>query len=877
MYILSQEQINAVKQQIISRGSYYEPLAHELIDQACEQIEQLIDEGYTFKQAMDKVCEDHTLNAYQLANEATSNYINYSTMFKNYVKLGVRSLMKYKAISLLNLTGLTLGVFVFMSIALYVSHETSYDKFHPNIDNLYRITSIRTSETGETSRSAFTGAPWAPELKESLPDIKSAVRLMKYRLPVSVSKADGSKTFYEKDLIWADADFFQLFGFKLLRGNPDKVLQRPDQVVITESAALKYFGKDDPVGQTLVYEGNVPLTITGIAENFPANSHLKADIIGSFSSLGHSFWFNIIENWNVRYYYSYLAFDSPITPMEVEAKVTSVLKPLIDPSLSIQAQRVDQIHVNSHLENELSANNSLLYIILAGVIGLTILSISIINYINLSNARALKRTKEVGVIKVIGSNKFLIFIQFMTEALVLSFISIVLALFLTSLTLPHLIELLNVNLILPQPVQIIGVALLLCVTIAFLSGIYISFKMAGVNIIPALKGKIVIKNNKGRITLRNGLLTFQFLSCIALLTSALLISDQIKYLLHADTGYTKENIVEIPINSDDMSLADNFKESLTKLSGIASVSYSSHRLSGDQLYTSAYVQGQDTLVMGRLHIDYDFLEVFDIQLQAGRSFSVNFSNDTTNFIINAAASKNFGYSSPEQALGNTISYAAQGDNGNYLKTGEIVGVVRNFNFQSLHNEITPIVMDIQPPRNHFINVKHMAGVSQNQLLGQIERQWSQFYPTKPLTLNYVDERYKAQYQSEDQLYKLVLAFGFVSMFISVFGLLGLTHFDTVVRSKEIGIRKLLGGSVSGIVTIFFKEYLLIIIISSIIAIPGVLWMSNNWLSSFAYRVDIDWMNVFTPVLFIIFVVFATSLFSIVKAALINPINSIRHE
>lgn len=878
MYSLNPQQVNEVTKRIIASGVSYAPLVSELTDHTCEQIEELMEEGHSFREALNKAMGQRQSQRYTQVDKNIIDQISYGAMLKNYLKLGMRSLVKYKLTTIINLVSLILGIAIFLFIGSYVYHERSFDQFHANADKVYRVSTERQLADGGRSGSAFSGAPWGPEIVASLPEASDMVRMMKYRLPVAVRSGDGTKQFYESDLVWAGESFFSMFSFELIQGDPSAVLSAPNQVVITESTAKRYFGNEDPIGKRIVYENDVTLSITGVAKDFPINSHIKADVIGSFATLGRSFWFDIIDNWNVLYYYTYVQFDQEIAPVETGERISTLVSAHTNKEMSIKLQPIRDIHTSGNLENELSPNANASTLIISIVIGLSILLLSIINYINLSNARALKRAREVGVIKVMGSSKSLVFVQFMVESFLMAFLSFAISLLLVIMLFPDFEFFLDMPLIHPPTALIIAVGASIVFFVAVAAGLYTALQMADINIIAALKGKLHKKTNQTGFTLRKSLIIFQFMAGIGLICATLIISDQVSYLMSADTGYAKAGRMEIPLHTDDQQQLAPFDNLIRDLANVEYTSLSSHRMSGDQLYRSEYATAKsDSIVMGRLHVDYDFLNTFDMQLLAGRDFSEDFANDTTAFIINESAVGLLGYLNPEEVVGDRISYSAQNESGNYIKSGPIIGVVKDFNFESLHDDIGGMVMDIQPSRNHFMNIKLAEVGDRAMTVGLIEERWAQVFPNEPFDYYFVDDRYLTQYQPEAQLQKIVLTFSIISIMISAMGLFGLTYFDTTMRSKEIGIRKVLGATKLSILKIFLSDYMQLIIIGFVLIVPLVLWLMNDWLDNFAYHVDISASSLIIPAVLIGTIVVVTTSFIIIKAATNNPIDAINHE
>ncbi|WP_185154457.1 ABC transporter permease [Fulvivirga sp. M361] len=875
--MLNRRQVHEVKKCILSSGISYDPVIDELVDHVCEEVEELLTEGMSFKQALKEAVDRQRKRDFKATEQSILHNTHYTAMIRNYIKLGIRSIIKYKLTTSVNLLGLTLGITVFMLIGAYFFHHNSFDRFHKNAKNIYRLTSHKVSTDGITRHTAFSGAPWGPELMENIAEVADMVRLMKYRLPVSVRTDDGEKHFYEKNLIWADNSFFSIFSFSLVKGSPESVLLGPNKVVLTESAAKKYFGDVDPMGKTVIYENDVTLTVTGVVQDFPSNSHVQADLIGSFATLGTSFWFNIIENWNILYYYTYIQTQTDGRQVQIQKSIQSLLDAHLDGDLDVLLQPITSIHTSTGLENDLSSGVSRRGLLVAISIALIILSISLINYVNLSNARAFKRAKEVGVIKVIGSTRWLVFIKFMVESFILAFFGFLISILAVIILFPHFRNFLDMELIAPpyHLIVLLGVAIILLVTVS--AGFYTAFQMAQIPIVSALKRKVQKPGNPV-FSLRKALITFQFIAGVGLLSTVLIISDQVEFLTSADTGFSKAGAIEVPIYTNNERQLEALKNKLSNQTPVEFVALSSHRMSGDQLYRSSYImQSADSITMGRLHVDYDFVNTFDLKVIAGRNFNKKFFTDTSAFIINETAARLFGFKDAENAVGNTLSYSSLNENGNYVKTGNIIGLVKDFNFESLHTIVSPMVMDIQPARNHFLSIKLRPKENYRASITSIERIWKNTFPDQPFNYFFVNDRYMRQYQSETQLQKIIFAFSIISIGICALGLFALTYFDTTVRSKEICIRKVLGASTKGIFKLFIKDYVTMILISFVFVTPITVWLTGSWLDNFAYHVKIIPWNFIFPVIIIGAVVVITTGFILIKAANNNPTKVLNYE
>lgn len=643
-------------------------------------------------------------------------FTNPIDMIKNFLKLAFRNFWREKTVSSINILGFTVGISCCLLIALYIKNEASFDNFHDNKDQIYRLAMNLQQQNGEIAQTAFSPAPWAPAMQEEFPEIQSFTRFMRYRLPVTIEEKSTQKQFYERDFMWADSAVFDVFSIPLIIGNSATALTRPHTVVISESAARKYFGKADPIGKIISYEGREDLTITGIFQDFPSNSHLKADFLASFSSL-NSFW-DIIDNWWINYYYSYFLLEEDTDVASLEAKMSDFISNRLGEEglerFHPQWQALSEIHLNSKRENELEAGGDGRLLYLFAGIALLILFVAGANYINLATARAVERSKEIGIRKVLGSKRNQLISQFLVESVLQVFIALLLAISLTLLILPVFngftgkdIRLFSTSNGLPFLLLTLGSAFFF----SLVAGLYPAFHLAKMRPIQAFKPSTTPTNRK--LSFRQFLVVFQFATCGALIAGAIIINAQFDFMLTKDLGFAKDQTLLFRTNGEYLNDSQNiatFKKQLLAESGVKTASIASHRIVGDQPYYGSYrfegIEGiNEAMGMGRLHVDEDFIQTYDIPLLAGRALNKNRVADTSAFLINKMALQRLGITNPENALGKLISYETRGKNGTYLRRGPIIGVTDDFHFRSLHFEIEPMVMDIQPARYHFVAVK----------------------------------------------------------------------------------------------------------------------------------------------------------------------------
>jgi putative ABC transport system permease protein len=808
-------------------------------------------------------------------------------MYKNYFKLALRNFVRQKVTSSIYVLGFTIGIFSCFLIGLYIRDELSFDQFHENKQRIYRMSMDLQQQNGNRTQTAFSPAPWAPVMTESFPEITVHTRFMRYRLPVAIHHKESQQQYYERDFLWADASVFKVFSFPLIKGNPTTALSKPHTVVISESAAQKFFANENPLGKILSYEGREDLTVTGVFKDFPTNSHLKAEFLASFTSL-NNFW-DIIDNWWINYYYTYFLLNEGSDIQTVAEKMPTFIEQHLGEEgiqrFHPQLQALTDIHLYSKRENELEAggNGQLLYLFAA--IAFLIFLIAGANYVNLATAGAVKRAKEIGIRKVLGSQSKQLVFQFLGESIFQIGIALVLAILLTMLILPYF------NAFTGKDIQILSLSndyLLLLSLLGFsllfglLAGVYPAFYLARLQPIESLKKAVGASSLKMRF--RQFIVVFQFGICAALIVGALVINAQFKYLTSKDLGFSKDQTLLFRLNGDYLNDAQNiqtFKKQLLAESGVKSASIASHRIVGDQPYYGRYQfdnipQMTEPVGMGRLHIDEDFISTYDIPIIAGRDLDKNRVADTSSFLINKTAMQRLGLKDPEAALGKLISYETRGANGTYLKQGPIVGVTDDFHFRSLHFQVEPMVMDIQPARNHFIAIK-LEGNNIAQNIQNLEGKWQHFFPDGLFEYQFLDEQLMRQYELEHKTNTLFSLFSAIGVLIACLGLFGLATFITSQRIKEIGVRKILGARPIQILTLLSKDVLQLILVALCIGLPLSWYVMQQWLADFSYRIDLHPSFFLITAIMSIVIALLTIGLQALKAILANPVQVLKQE
>ena len=793
-------------------------------------------------------------------------------MFKNYFKIALRNLWKHKVFSFINIMGLTVGMTACFLIFLYVSFEWSYDSFHSKANRIYRVVAdIKTpTEVINTNKPA-----WAvpPNAKDEFPEIESFVRI----LNDNVLMRKGDIKFQEENTMWADSSFFKVFDFKLLKGNPQTALKEQFSVVLSKKAAKKYFGSADPVGQTLLITGDAyPAKVTGVMEDIPENSTIKGDVVLSMSTFTQRLYRGVDSNWGGYDPQAYLLLKPGMNAKALEKKFTAFLEKRngtemkqsqMYPTLFLESLK--DVYLRSTRDGSKTGNITNVYIF--SIIAVFILLIACINFINLTTARSAERAKEVGIKKVVGAEKSQLMRQFIGESLMVSLISFVLAVGLSALLLPLFNQLAGKTVspgIFSNTYYLLTL-LLAAIGIGLLAGVYPALVLSSFKPVVVLKGRFAT-GTRG-ILLRKGLVIAQFTISIALIIGTIIVYNQMNYMRSQDLGFSKDQVMVIDTNGDPAKKA--FQQAVAGLPGVKSTSMSGSIPGGGD--HSAYSEIEN--IKGDLQIanldlyfvDFDYINQYKIKMVAGRGFSRDFATDTTRaMVLNEAAVKMFGYTSPQQAIGKRFKQ--------WGREGKIVGVMKDFHFRSLQEVIKPLSMRIEPDRSNLVSV-NVSATNLPSTIAAVQNKWKTLIPNRPFSYYFLDEFFDRQYRSEERFGKLFLNFAVLAIFISCLGLLGLAAYSTMQRTKEIGIRKVMGASVSNIINLLSKDFLKLVFISFFIAAPVAWFFMHQWLEDFAYRINISWWIFAVAGITALLIALFTISFQAIRAAIANPVKSLRTE
>ncbi len=798
--------------------------------------------------------------------------LNRNFMFKNYLKIAWRNLMRNKASASINITGLSVGMAAFLLILMYVSFELSYDKFHSNADQVYRL-NVDIKSANDLMKLSVSSAPMGNALKRDFPEVLEQTRLLQ---DVDVFKV-GDQLFTENRIFFTEPSFFDLFNFPLIKGDPKTALKNPNSVILTETTAKKYFGSADPMGKTIIANGKDLLVVTGIAKDVPAGTQFKFDILWSLSTLAK----NIpgrLDQWGNFGNYTFLKLAKGTDASKLQAKFPAFLKRHIseenrkggqDYTLFLKPLKDIYMDPRGGIEQ-----GSLSNVYIFSFAALFILLIAAINFINLTTARAAERAKEVGVRKVIGAARGQLTIQFLGESVVLCFIAFVFAAALVSVLLP------TFNLLSGKTISdnifehgYLFILLLISLLIGVLAGAYPALALSAFKPVTILRGKFS-SSAKGT-WLRKGLVVFQFTISIILMVGTLVVYNQLNFMRNQSLGFEKEHMLTVDFGGADTVLKryEHVKAEFKTIPGVLAVAVSSGTPGNGSNNAHSELENRQgtmqTLNINMYDVDYDFIKLYGMKIIAGRAFSKDFGTDSTkSIIINEAAAKTLGYTSPNDAIGKRFSQ--------WGRLGQIIGVVKDFHYRSLQNAVDPLNIRINPSGTGVFTIK-ISAANIPATITAIQNKWKILIPQQPFNYAFLDDSFNKQYAGEERFGKLFLYFAILAIFISCLGLLGLVSYSTMQRTREIGIRKVLGASIFGVVNMLSKEFLQLVLVAILIAFPLSWFGMQSWLKDFAYKVPVSWMVFAAAGLLAFTIAIATVSFQAIKAALANPVKSLKSE
>jgi putative ABC transport system permease protein len=778
-------------------------------------------------------------------------------MFKNYIKIALRNIKRQKGYSLINIAGLTIGLACCILILLWVQHEISYNRFHENADDIYRIYTDFHYDQGIIPFSNIP-QPVGPEIQSKFPEVRFAVRLLDDALTVK----HGPDIFYEKAVLYVDPSFFDVFTFPMVQGDSKTAFSEPYSVIISEMMARKYFGDQDPIGQVLTMDREYQLKVTGVIKDVPDNSSIRFDFLIPYSFLDAIGYDTSNRNaWNCQ---TYVLLNKNVSAEEVARKISGLTKeytPKEEAYFRLQPLKHIRLYT---LGGELG---SIKYVYIFSFIALCILVIACINFMNLATARSAKRAREVGLRKVIGARRAQIVRQFYGESLFMIVLALGFALVLVGLLLPMFNRLSGKNLTLDFSGNLMVYLILICIALftGILSGSYPAIFLSSFLPVKVLKGSF--RSSSANPTFRKVLVVFQFSLSIILIICTAIIYSQLQYIQKRDLGFDRENLVYMGMND---SIAQNYeaiKNEMLQNPRILNVTRTFQIPSYNKYSADADWEGKNPSQQIMLNIslvDPDYLDTMKLELVAGRNFSWDLPTDTSNCILNEEAVKQMGLDSP---VGKWLRHFAK---------GEIIGVVKNYNFMPLRYEIQPLML-LYNPQNFRYAMIRIRGTDIPQTLSFLGKLWNKFAPEYPFEYHFLNEDFEEIYKSESRMGEVFRYFTFLAVFISCLGLFGLASFMAEQRTKEIGIRKVLGASVSGITILLSKEFTKWVVVANAVAWPVAYFAMNTWLQGYAYRVRLSLLTFALAGALALIVSILTVSYQAVRAALADPVESLRYE
>ncbi len=806
-------------------------------------------------------------------------------MFSNLIKHSIRSFKRQRAYIIINVLGLSIGIACSLLIAIFVINEAGYDRFNTKKDRIVRLI-LNGKIGGQEITAAYTSAAMGPTMAKEFPEVEDALR-MTGRGPTVIEY--NNQTFTEDQMIEADSSFFNFFSIPVIKGDAKNLLNAPQKVVLSESTAKKIFGKENPIDKALkIGSDSAKYIVSGVMADVPQNSHFEANIISSFMTDPASkspIWLN-------NSIATYLLLKPNSSYVTVDQKLPELLVKYIGPEVQrfmgisltdfvaqgnkyrFYCQKLTDIHLDPLIQQQFRQPSDPKYLRIFGSIAVLIILIGAINFMNLSTAQAARRAKEVGIKKIGGSSRGMLITQFLSESFILSFFSLIIALIIIKVTLPYFNNLLGatLHLSLLENWYTIPVMILFTVIVGFLAGGYPAFFLSSFNPYEVLKGSMKNSMKNGR--LRRVLVVFQFAVSILLIVCTMVMYRQIKFMLNKDVGFNKEQLIVINRTEALGTKMKSFKEAVKGIPGVINIA-SSSAVPGRNNSNSGYMmegRKDETFLMQTNYIDEDYIATYGMTLESGRTFDKSHSTDKGACLVNETAVRNFAIKDMEKTR-----FITPGDSskGRFL---QVIGVVKNFNFESLRNPIGPYIFNLKPDQyiGGYLSVK-LSALNYASTISQIENKWKEFTENTPLQYYFLDADFEHMYIQEKQNAQMAVIFSILAIFIAALGLFGLTSFTVEQRTKEIGVRKAMGSSIPGIYVVISREVIILVSISALIAWPLIYYIATKWLENFYYKINLGVFSFVAGLTIALGIALITISYRILSAASVNPAQSLKYE
>lgn len=805
-------------------------------------------------------------------------------MFKNYFKIAWRNLLKKKVYSFINIVGLGVGMACCVLIFMFVQDELSFDTYHEKGDRIYRLTHGRLPAPDQPESAAsdpfwvWHNAPVGPALKSYFPEID---KIVQFSGSSDILLTEGENSYQEEGVFFMDSTALDVFSWKVIKGDPKTALTAPYSMVMTESTAKRYFGDEDPIGKTLKGSDSPgrssagDYTVTAVIEDVPANSHFKFNMLLSLSTF-RLYSQEIFDSWGYADFYTYFLVNENFNIDSFRQKIPDFLAERQDnPLYSIQVEKMSDFYLRSDADRQPGETGSLSNLYVFSVIGIFILVIAMINFMNLSTARSMERAKEVGIRKSIGADRGRLIFQFLGESMIIVLLAAVVGVILVFAAIPIMNDMTGKVFEFNQfvTIQTVPVFLLIMLFIGLLAGFYPAMVLSGFQPVMILKG--INKSDARGVNLRKGLVVFQFSLSIALIAGTIVVYTQMNHLLEKDLGFDKEQMLVLDYNYDEIvnSKSSALKSELESNPAILSAAFSRSVPGGYFPNAGTEILNSDgemkMEVQPIFQVGIDFINHFEMELVAGRSYSRDYPSDSSSaLVVNEAAARQYGYTNPADIVGKKFSQ--------WGREGEVIGVVKDFHYISLHKNIEPLTLPFQAYASRYLSLK-VNSDDMEKTIAEVEQVWKSVAPHRPFLYSFLDEDFNKQYESDFRFRKIFTTFSVLAIMIACLGLLGLATYTAEQRTKEIGIRKVMGADVSSIVRLLSIDFIKLVFVAIVIATPVSWYAMNKWLEGFAYQEPIQWWIFLIAGTLAVVVAMITISFQSVKAALMNPVKSLKSE
>ncbi len=802
-------------------------------------------------------------------------------MLKNYLKVTLRTLAKSKAYSFINISGLAIGLTCCLLITLYIRQELNFDRFHENADRIYRV-AVENTYPDRITNYSQTPVPLAPALRLDYPEIEKVSRV--YFGFENLIEAND-KRILEDDVIYADPDFFDIFTFAIVHGGAQGLLDEPSSIVLTQSAAQKYFGDENPLGKPVRLNNKYDFKVTGVVQDVPVISHFTFDFVISYKVLNEDLYGVALDQWGAYSdNYTFFLLPENLEAQAFEQRLSDLMtrntRKSPNRSRKLFLQPLTSIHLHAHNEDEISTNNFVSNLIILAAIGIFLLLIACINFMNLSTARSSRRAKEVGIRKVLGAARGQLTRQFLGESLIIVFLAMTLSLALLEAALPYFSQLVGreIDFVLRENTDVLGFLAGLALVVGLASGIYPALVLSAFRPMAIVKGtKTLETQSKWPLYFRRFLVVTQFAISIGLIFGTLTIKQQLQFMQNTDLGFKRDLTIAIMMFEDETyKKSEIIKRDLLSHPNVLQASAGFKTPIGEYSFdTSAYPQGRDgkdRFSVQLSFVDFDYFDQFGMALLAGRSHSNPFATDSAQtFVVNETLAKRLGAVRPEDVVGRKLLIGIRG------MVGEIIGVVKDFHIASMHDEIQPLIFSHWPRFFHQIAVT-IRPENIPETLAFLQKTWQKYEPVYPFKYEFLDDTIEQLYESEQQAFRVVTTFSGIAIFLACMGLFGLSAFAAEQRTKEIGVRKVLGATVRNIVGLLSQDFVKLVILGGIVAAPLAHFLMNMFLQEFfAYRIEIDWTTSLLAILAAVLVALLTVSSQAIRAALTNPVETLRYE